>query len=66
MALKRSPEFCLKLTYRYLYKADHVPGDPGAGPFWPKGFNLNKLGRGPLGDAIHQISGFKVSDKKIV
>ena len=56
MALKCSPEFCLKLTYRYLYKAGHVPGAPGAGPFWPKGFNLNKLGRGLLGDAIHQIS----------
>ena len=26
-ALNRSPEFCLKLTYRYLLKADHVPGD---------------------------------------
>ena len=56
MALKRSPEFCLKLTYRYLQKADHVPGNPGAGPFWPHGHNLNKLGRGPLGDAINQIS----------
>ena len=31
-ALKRSPEFCLKLTYRYLLKADHVPAilAPGA------------------------------------
>ena len=29
---------------------------PGAGPFWPQGHNLNKLGRGPLGDAINQIS----------
>ena len=27
VALNRSPEFCLKLTYRYLLKADHVPGD---------------------------------------
>ena len=53
MALKRSPEFCLKLTYRYLYKADHVPG---AGPFWPQGHNLNTLGRGPLGNAINQMS----------
>ena len=26
-ALIRSPEFCLKLTYRYLLKAGHVPGD---------------------------------------
>ena len=30
--------------------------DPGAGPFWPQGLNLNKLGRGPLGDATYQIS----------
>ena len=29
---------------------------PGAGPFWPKGYNLNKLGRGPLGDATYKIS----------
>ena len=28
--------------------------DPrGGGPFWPQGYNLNKLGRGPLGDMIH-------------
>ena len=24
--------------------------------FWPQGHNLNKLGRGSLGDATHQIS----------
>ena len=56
MALKRSPEFCLKLTYRYLKKADHVPGDPGTGPFWPQGHNLYKLVRGPQGNATYQIS----------
>ena len=56
VALKHSPEFCLKVTYRYLLKADHVPGDPGAWPFWPQGHNLNKLGRSPLGDAINRIS----------
>ena len=27
VAVNCSPEFCLKLTYRYLLKADHVPGD---------------------------------------
>ena len=27
VALNLSPEFCLKLTYSYLLKADHVPGD---------------------------------------
>ena len=47
MALNRSPEFCLKLTYRNLLKADHVTGDT-----WSK----NKLGRGPLGDATYKIS----------
>ena len=26
------------------------------GHFWPKVYNLNKLGRGPLGDATYQIS----------
>ena len=30
--------------------------DPRAGPFLAAGHNLNKLGRGPLGDATYQIS----------
>ena len=30
--------------------------DPAANLFWPQGYNLNKLGRGPLGDATYQIS----------
>ena len=30
MAPVRSPEICLKLTYRYLLRADHVPDDTGA------------------------------------
>ena len=48
---------------------------PGWGHFWPKGYNLNKLGRGQLGDDTYQISmlyipnikalGPVVSDKKI-
>ena len=29
---------------------------PGVGPFMAQGYNLNKLGRGPLGDATYQIS----------
>ena len=33
MALNRSPEFCLKITYRNLLKADHVPGDTWGKPF---------------------------------
>ena len=30
-ALNHSPEFYLKLTYRYLLKAGHVPGDTWVG-----------------------------------
>ena len=26
------------------------------GHFWPLGYNLNNLGRGPLGKAMYQIS----------
>ena len=37
MALNRSPEFCSKLTYRYLLKAGHIPVDTwgmvNIGPF---------------------------------
>ena len=29
---------------------------PGQDNFWPKGHNLNKLGRGSLGDATYQIT----------
>ena len=29
---------------------------PGAGHFWPQGYNLNKVGRWSLGDASYQIS----------
>ena len=39
-----------------LYKPMLKHMTPGGGPFWPHGHNLNKLGRGPLGDAIYQIS----------
>ena len=28
VAMNRSPEFCVKLIYRYLFKAGHFPGDP--------------------------------------
>ena len=56
MALNRSPEFCLKLTYRYLMKADHVHCDSCGRAFLPQGHNLNKVGRDPLGNATYQIS----------
>ena len=34
VALNRSHEFCLKLKYRNLLKADHVPGDTWGGAFF--------------------------------
>ena len=34
----------------------HKICDPLGGHYWPKGHNLNKHGRGPLGDATYQIS----------
>ena len=38
MALNCSPEFCLKLTYSNLLKADRDLGDPWGGAiFGPKG-----------------------------
>ena len=44
MALNRSPEFCLKPTYRYLLKADNVPGDTRGGNIFPPGaFFLTNL-----------------------
>ena len=52
--------FPIKAYVKYLTR--------GRGHFWPKGDNLNKFGRGPLGDAKYQILkalGLVVSDKKI-
>ena len=38
VVLNYSPEFCLKLTYRYLLKAGHVPVDTwGKANFGPRG-----------------------------
>ena len=34
------------------------------GHFWPQVFNLNKLGRGSLGDASHQISNIKYQSSR--
>ena len=32
-------------------------GDPlGGAIFWPQGYNVNNLGRGPLNEATYQIS----------
>ena len=56
-ALNRSSEFCLKLTYGYLLKAGHVPGDTwGWVNFGTRWHKLNKLGRGQLCHASYQIS----------
>ena len=33
----------------------------GVVPFWPQGHDLNKLGRGPPGDAQNQISNRRFS-----
>ena len=56
VALNRSHEFCLKLTYRYMLKGDHVPGDAWGGV--------------SLGDTIYipkiQAMSVMASDKKIV
>ena len=42
--LNLSPEFCLKLTYWYLLKADHVPGDTWGGAiFGPRGIIWTNL-----------------------
>ena len=37
MVLNCSPEFCLKLIYRFLLKVDHVSGDTWDGPFLAPG-----------------------------
>ena len=35
----------------------YVPScDPGAGPILTQGHHMNKIGRGPQGDAIYQVS----------
>ena len=45
--------------FPYISLSKHVT--PGVAHFWPKGHNLNKLGRGLLGDATYQISRLKAS-----
>ena len=48
----RQEEFFMFLPILIYVK--HVT--PGAGPFWPQGYHLNKLGRGLLGDATYKLS----------
>ena len=38
-----------------IYKPICKPCTPRAGQYWPKGNNLNNLGRGHLGDATYQM-----------
>ena len=48
MALKRSPEVCLKLIYKYLLKAGHFPGDICSSQFGTS--------RKPVDEATYDIS----------
>ena len=45
-----------KIFSHFPYISQCRTCDPRAEPFLAKGYNLNKLGRGPLGDATYQIS----------
>ena len=68
MALNHSPEFCLKLIYRYLLKTGHFPGDDWGGHFLPQCHKLYTLCRSLLGDVtLPDINALVlvVSDKKI-
>ena len=43
--------------FMFLPIVDYVKHvTPGQGLFWPQGHTLNKLVRGPQGDATYQIS----------
>ena len=49
--------FSMCVPYICLCKTcDPGGGGGGGGPFWPQGYNLNKLGKGSLGDISYQIS----------
>ena len=48
----RQEDFFMLLPIQAYVK--HVTRERGH--FWPQGYNLNKLSRGPLGDATYQIS----------
>ena len=42
------------MQHDHILKKVHVSlCDPWAGLFWPQGYNLKKLGSGPLGDATY-------------
>ena len=42
VTLNRSPEFCLKFTYRNMLKADHVPGDTWGGAIFAPGASFEQ------------------------
>ena len=57
-----------KILSSFPYISPCKTFDPQVGPFLPQWYNLNKLGRGLLGDATYQISKLYyllVSEKKI-
>ena len=45
-------DFC----FFFLYKSMLNVSAPGRDCFWPKGYNLNNLGKGPLGETMYEIS----------
>ena len=42
-------------SFHFLFPCSNLRS-PGRGKFWAKGHHMNKLGRGTLGNATHQIS----------
>ena len=57
----RQEDFSMFLPIKAYVK----PVTPEAGPFWPQGYNFNKLGRGSLDDTTYQSSrpcGFRQED----
>ena len=58
---------CEPFRSPYLGDLNGSPGPCEKGHFGPNGHNLNKLGRGPLGDTKHKGEiGLEVSDKRII
>ena len=68
MVLKCLAEVCLKLTYRYLFKADHVPGDTWSGAFFgPRGIILLHIKyQGPRPYGFRQEEYFPFFSPKLV
>ena len=54
-----SKPYGFRQEYFFLCFSLYVKRDCQGSHFWPQGYNLNKLGRGSLGDASYQISRLK-------